>query len=119
MGDVSINSQIRNFDAEVLKPEIVIESGEWYNADYVQESVDALTSALGDRQYAFVNVRPDTNRNREAKTVDIVFNIDETPRVFVERIDVNGNIRTLDKVVRREFELVEGDPFNKSRLSKV
>ena len=118
VADVSINSQLRNFDAEVLRPEINLESGEWYNADYVQESVDALTNALGDRQYAFVDVRPDVQRNREDQTVNIVFNIDETPRVFVERIDVNGNVRTLDKVVRREFELVEGDPFNKSKLAK-
>lgn len=118
VGNVALNSQLRNFDAEVLKPEIIVESGDWYNADYVQESVDTLTDALGDLQYAFVNVRPDIDRNREAKTVDITFNIDETPRVFVERIDVNGNVRTLDKVVRREFELVEGDPFNKSKLAK-
>ena len=118
VGEVAINSQLRNFDAEVLRPEINIKTGEWYNADYVQESIDALTDALGDRQYAFVNVRPDVQRNREERIVNLVFNIDETPRVFVERIDVNGNVRTLDKVVRREFELVEGDPFNKSKLAK-
>lgn len=118
VGEVSLNSQLRNFDASVLEPEVNIETGEWYNADYVQESVDALTDALGDLQYAFVNVRPDVQRNRENKTVDIVFNIDETPRVFVERIDVNGNLRTLDKVVRREFEVVEGDPFNRSKLAR-
>ncbi|MCB9983063.1 MAG: outer membrane protein assembly factor BamA [Rhodospirillales bacterium] len=118
VGEVSINSHLSNFDASVLRPEINIESGEWYNADYVRESIDNLTNALGDRQYAFVNVHPDVNRNREERIVDLVFNIDETPRVFVERIDVNGNVRTLDKVVRREFELVEGDPFNKSKLAK-
>ena len=118
VGNISINSQLRNFDASVLEPDINIETGEWYNADYVQESVDALTNSLGDLQYAFVNVRPGIERNREEKTVDITFNIDETPRVFVERIDINGNLRTLDKVVRRELELVEGDPFNKSKLAK-
>ena len=118
VGDVNINSQITNFDASVLRPEINIESGEWYNADYVQESVDALTNALGDLQYAFVNVRPAVDRNRDENVVDLTFNIDETPRVFVERIDVNGNVRTLDKVVRREFEIVEGDPFNKTKLAK-
>ncbi|MCB1721846.1 MAG: outer membrane protein assembly factor BamA [Alphaproteobacteria bacterium] len=118
VGEVSINSQLRNFEPSVLRPEINIKTGEWYNADYVQESIDNLTNALGDRQYAFVNVRPDVQRNREENTVDLVFNIDETPRVFVERIEVNGNMRTLDKVVRREFELVEGYPFNKSKLAK-
>jgi outer membrane protein insertion porin family len=118
VGKISIKSSIRNFDAQVLRPQINIAEGEWYNADRIQESVDHLTNALGDRQYAFVNIRPDMNRDREKRTVDIVFNIEETPRVFVERIDVNGNVRTLDKVIRREFELSEGDPFNKTKLAK-
>ncbi|MEO5365330.1 MAG: outer membrane protein assembly factor BamA [Magnetococcus sp. WYHC-3] len=118
VGKIAINSQIPNFDANVLTPEISFESGDWYNADLVQESVDKLTDKLGDMQYAFVEVEPGVNRNREDKIVDLSFNIAETPRVFVERIDVNGNVRTLDKVVRREIELVEGDPFNKSKLAK-
>lgn len=117
-GKISIVSNLRNFDSSVLRPELSVAQGGWYDADMVQESVDKITSALGDRQYAFVNVRPDVVRNREAKTVDVTFNIDETPRVFVERIDVKGNVRTLDKVIRREFELAEGDPFNKSKLAK-
>lgn len=118
VGKIAINSSIRNFDAQVLKPDINFAEGDWYDADRVQESIDKLTSALGDRQYAFVNIRPDVNRSRETKTIDITFNIEETPRVFVERIDVSGNVRTLDKVIRREFELAEGDPFNKSKLAK-
>lgn len=118
VGSVNINSQLRNFDASVLEPVINIEEGEWYNADYVQENVDALTDKLGDLQYAFVNVSPDIERNTEAATVDITFNVDESPRVFVERINVSGNVRTLDKVIRREFLLVEGDPFNKSKLAR-
>jgi len=118
VGKVSLNSDLRNFDAEALRGDVNVSEGEWYNADYVTESVDSLTDALGDRQYAFAEVRPDINRNRDAKTVDVTFNIGESPRVFVERINVNGNLRTLDKVVRREFLLVEGDPFNKSKLAR-
>ena len=117
-GNISISSQLRNFDSAVLNPTIEIATGDWYDADLVQETVDKLTDALGDLQYAFVTVRPDINRNRETRTIDISFNISETPRVFVERIDVKGNVRTLDKVVRREMLLVEGDPFNKSKLSR-
>ncbi len=118
VGDIKVNSNLRNFDASVLNPEISFATGDWYNADRVQEVVDRLTDALGDLQYAFVNVRPDISRNRESKTVDITFDISESPRVFVERINVNGNVRTLDKVIRREFLLVEGDPFNKSKLAR-
>ncbi|MGB0720397.1 MAG: outer membrane protein assembly factor BamA, partial [Bdellovibrionales bacterium] len=118
VGAVDLQSDLRNFDAEVLRPEINVASGEWYNADLVQESVDALTDALGDRQYAFVNVKPDIKRNRENATVDVMFQINESPRVFVEGINVNGNVRTMDKVIRREFLLVEGDPYNKSKLAR-
>lgn len=118
IGDVTIRSQLRNFDASVLRPSITIKKGEWYNADEVQVSVDNLTDRLGDLQYAFVNVRPDIARNREQQTVDIVFEINETPRVFVERIDIRGNVRTLDKVIRREIKMVEGDPFNRSKLAR-
>ena len=117
-GDVSISSQLRDFDASVLNGQVEITKGDWYDADRVQETVDKLTDALGDLQYAFVSIKPETKRNRESKTVDVVFQISETPRVFVERIDVNGNVRTLDKVIRREMLLVEGDPFNKSKLAR-
>ncbi|MFK7839653.1 MAG: outer membrane protein assembly factor BamA [Bdellovibrionales bacterium] len=118
VGNVGLATELRNFDPETLRDRVNIEEGEWYNADYVTESVDRLTDALGDLQYAFADVRPDINRNRDAKTVDVLFNISESPRVFVERINVNGNLRTLDKVVRREFLIVEGDPFNKSKLAR-
>jgi outer membrane protein insertion porin family len=118
ISDVNIDSRLRNFDASVLNEHIVVQKGDWYNSDYVQESVDAITDALGDLQYAFVSVKPNINRNREEKTLGVVFEINETPRIFVERINVNGNVRTLDKVIRREFLLSEGDPFNRSKLAR-
>jgi len=118
VGEIAINSAIRNFDASALTSSVTIKKGEWYNADEVKRTIDEMTDALGDLQYAFVEVRPEINRNRDAQTVDIAFNISETPPVFVERINVSGNSRTLDKVVRRELLLVEGDPFNKSKLAR-
>ncbi len=118
VGDITIKSELRNFDASVLKQRVTIKQGDWYDADEVQVTIDHITDALGDLQYAFVTVRPDIQRNRDEQIVDIVFQINEAPRVFVERIDVRGNVRTLDKVVRREMELVEGDPFNRSKISK-
>lgn len=118
VGEISIRSDLRNFDAETLRAQLTFAKGNWYNANDVQKTVDKMTDALGDLQFAFVNVRPDVRRNREAQTVDIEFQINETPRVFVERIDINGNVRTLDKVIRREFELVEGDPYSRSKLAK-
>lgn len=118
IGKVNITSALRDFDPKVLNEKLSVKAGDWYNANLVQESIDHMTDALGDMQYAFVNIQPDINRNREAKAVDVTFNISETPRVFVERININGNVRTLDKVIRREMLLSEGDPFNKSKLGR-
>jgi len=77
-----------------------------------------LTDALGNRGYAFVEVKPEVTRNRDERTIDIVFNVREGPQVYVERIDINGNVRTLDKVIRREFRLVEGDAFNTGKMQR-
>ena len=118
IGKASIQSALRDFDASVLNSEIKLEEGDWYNAEKVKKSVENMTGTLGDLQYAFVDIRPEIHRDHVQKTIDIVFYINETPRVFVERINVNGNIRTLDKVVRREMTLVEGDPFNRSKIAK-
>ena len=113
-----INSSIRNFDSNVLDSSIVIRNNKWYDSEDVKNSVQKMTDQLGDLQYAFVDVRPDIIKDRESKTLSVVFTIKETPRVFVERVNVNGNIRTLDKVIRREMEIVEADPFNRSKLAK-
>ncbi len=118
VNDIRVNSQIRNLDPSSLTDQVSFKVTDWYNAEEVKNSVDLMTKKLGDMQYAFVTVVPDVVRNRDQKTVDIVFNINESPRVFVERVDINGNVRTLDKVVRRQVELVEGDPFNRTKLAK-
>ena len=97
---------------------LTVRPDEWYNAEAVERSIAVLTDALGNRGYAFVEIRPEITRNRDAHTVDIVFRVQEGPRVYVERIDITGNIRTLDKVIRREFRLVEGDPFNTTRMQR-
>jgi outer membrane protein insertion porin family len=114
--EIRINSELRNFNAEVLRPEITISPGDWYDVGEIQTSVNNMVDKLGDFQYAFVSVRPDVNRNRTENTIDIVFNISESPRVFVEKINIHGNVRTMDEVIRREMELLEGDPFIRSRL---
>ena len=115
---IEINSRIRDFDASVLEESVTFEEGDWYNVEKVQESVDAITEKLGDLQYAFVKVSPRIDKNSEKNTIDITFVINESPRVFVERIDIEGNLRTEDRVIRREIEIVEGDPFVRSKLNK-
>lgn len=118
VGDVRINSQIRNLDPASLKDQISLVVSDWYDANEVKNTVDQMTKKLGDMQYAFVTVVPDVVRNKEKGTIDVVFNINESPRVFVERVNINGNSRTLDSVIRREMDLVEGDPFSRTKLAK-
>ncbi len=117
-GDVDVLSRIKDVDPAKVKHLVEFVSGDWYSSRKIEETVRKLTEASGDFGYAFVEVRPQIRRNREANTIDIVFEIQEGPRVFVERIDIRGNSRTLDKVIRREFRLVEGDAFNSARLRR-
>ncbi len=115
--EISFDSRLRNFNPEVLRPQITFSSGDWYDATAIKTSIDNLVAELGDLQYAFVNVQPRVDRDRENNSVDIVFEINESPRVYVEQINIHGNVRTMDKVIRREIELVEGDPFIRSKLA--
>lgn len=118
VANVSLNSHIDDLDVTALDGSYAIEPGQWYSAKEIQDAVGTITDALGDLQYAFVNVYPKIDRNREAATLDVVFQIDEAPRAFIEAINIHGNVRTLDRVIRRELLLVEGDPFNKSKLAR-
>ncbi|HYD64664.1 outer membrane protein assembly factor BamA [Azospirillum sp.] len=117
-GKIDINSNLKALDPQALRGVLLTREGEWYNAQEVEDTITKLTNAVGDLQYAFVDVRPRINRDREKRIIDITYEIAEGPRVFVERIDVNGNVRTLDKVIRRELLLAEGDPFNTSKLRR-
>ncbi len=115
-GDIEVSSQLRDLKQEDLEAHLKVAKGRWYNADLVDGSVTALTDFAGSAGYAFAEVRPRVKRDRAAKTVSIVFEVQEGPRVYVERINIVGNVRTVDKVIRRELALVEGDAFNTSKM---
>lgn len=117
-GKIDIKSNLKALDPETLKGVLTSSEGDWYNAQSVEDTITKLTAAVGDLQYAFVDIRPRITRNRDNLTIDVTYEINEGPRVFVERIDVNGNIRTLDKVIRREVLVAEGDPFNATKLRR-
>lgn len=118
VGNVKVAADLRDFDENTLLPDLTFAPGDWYDAEQVQGTIDNFTKSLAAMNFDFIAVRPDIQRNRDKLTVDISFQISETPKVFVERIDINGNSRTMDKVIRREVEMVEGDPFNKEKLAK-
>ncbi len=112
-GKVEIDTKLKDIQLGDLQQLIRFEPGEQYNAEMIDKSVDALTLAAGTKGYAFVDIRPRVRRNKDDRTVDVVFKIEEGPRVYIERINIVGNTRTLDKVIRREIRLVEGDAFNR------
>ncbi|HEY0414541.1 MAG TPA: outer membrane protein assembly factor BamA [Allosphingosinicella sp.] len=117
-GDVKVESQIRDFKGEALSRMLPMKAGDWYNAKQVEDTITALNESAGLFGYAFADVQPDYTRDKDKRTMSVVFNVAETPRVYVERIDINGNTSTRDKVVRREFRLAEGDPFNSVRVKR-
>ncbi len=118
VGSVSVESRLRNLDGAVLLPQVEVEKGEIYDGEAVERSVTALQDAAQARGYNFVLVRPRIARDKEKHTVDLVFDVTEGPRVYVERIDIEGNTRTKDKVVRRELQLAEGDAFNAAAIRR-
>jgi outer membrane protein insertion porin family len=118
VSDISITSNLRGFDGSALREDVTFVPGQWYDSVAVESSVEAMSARLGDLQYAFVDIDPVLNRNSAEKSLSVDFVIGESPRVFIERVDIHGNLRTIDKVIRRELMFVEGDPFSKSKLAK-
>ncbi|GAB4574706.1 MAG: outer membrane protein assembly factor BamA [Rhodothalassiaceae bacterium] len=117
-GKVEIESEIRDIDKDVFSVFLGMREGQLYNLDKITDTVERLTNAAGVLGYAFVTVRPMPRKDRATRTLDITFRILDAPRVYVERIDVHGNVRTRDEVIRREFRLVEGDAFNLSKQER-
>lgn len=111
-GDVDVESELRDFQPEMLKSLLPMKTGDWYDAKQVEDTVESLSETAGLFGYAFADINPEFRRDPETRTMAITFNVAESPRTYVERIDVNGNTLTHDKVVRREFRLNEGDAFN-------
>jgi len=118
VGKVDLISRVRNLDAEALRPALTLREGAWYAADDVESTIQAVRAAAQNAGFVFAEVRSQVQRNTEQRTVDLTFEIVEGPRVFVERIDIVGNIRTQDKVIRREMRLAEGDAFSAARIAR-
>nr|WP_142847130.1 outer membrane protein assembly factor BamA [Telmatospirillum sp. J64-1] len=118
VGDVQVDAQLRDLDSATLEPLVLTQTGDWYNADRVENTIQALTDAAASRGYAFAEVRPRLERQQDERVINLVYEILEGPRVYVDRIDIQGNVRTLDRVIRREMQLVEGDAFNAAKLRR-
>jgi outer membrane protein insertion porin family len=112
-GKVTVETELKKLDGNVLEQLLPIRAGEIYQDEKIEQATDALTFAAGAAGFAFVDVRPRYVPNRETRTVDLVFQVREGPRVYVDRIDIVGNNRTLDSVIRRELNVAEGDAYNR------
>mgnify|MGYP003115703971 FL=1 len=115
-GAIDVKSEIKDISPEALFEQVTTIEGETYNADKIEDTIQKITFELGKLGYAFVNVRPRIDRDRENLTIAVTYEVNKGPRVHVERINITGNVRTLDYVIRREMKLAEGDAFNTALL---
>jgi outer membrane protein insertion porin family len=119
VASVDFQSSIATLDPNALRSFSRVSVGSLYNAEALEKSVEEMQIEASRRGYAFAIVRPRGERNFEAHTVSIVFAVDEGPRTYIERINIRGNTRTRDYVIRREFDLSEGDAYNRALVDRA
>jgi outer membrane protein insertion porin family len=118
-GKVDIQSNVRAVDAEALRSRLKTSPGAVYNAEAVEKTVEAMAIEVARRGYPFALIRPRGERDPATKTINLVYVIDDGPRLYIERINIRGNTRTRDYVIRREFDLAEGDAYNRALIDRA
>jgi outer membrane protein insertion porin family len=119
VGSVDIVSSVRGLDRQLLWWKLRVSPGEVYNAENVEKTVEDMTIEAARQGFAFATVRPRASRDNQTRTVNIAFLVDEGARVYIERINIRGNTRTRDYVIRREFDVAEGDPYNRALVNRA
>ena len=118
-GDIEVQTSLVNIDPQRLERVVQTREGRVYNAGRVERSIEDMVIAVAEDGYAFAQIRPRGDRDFENKTINVTYYVDEGPRVFVERIEIRGNTKTREYVIRREFDFAEGDAFNRVLLDKA
>jgi len=118
-GDINVVSNVPGVDTEKLHRLLVARSGARFDGNALDKTSEVLAIELAKLGYPFAQALPRTTRNAEAKRIDIAFTIDQGPRTYVERIEIHGNTRTRGYVIRREFDIGEGDPYNKTLIDRA
>lgn len=118
-GEVDVQTSLKGVDIGALKNAIGTKSGSTYSVDDVEATMEALTAVANRSGYPFAQVRPRATRDYAGHTIGLTYYVEEGPRVYVERINVRGNDRTRDYVIRREFDMSEGDAYSKLLVSKA
>jgi outer membrane protein insertion porin family len=119
VGTIDVVSNVHTIDPQSLRGRIKLSPGNVYNADLVQKSVEAMTIEAAQRGYAFATVHPRGDRNFEKRIINLAFVVEEGTRAYIERIDIHGNTRTRDYVIRREFDITEGDAYNRALIDRA
>ena len=118
-GTVDVQSTIRPLDPALLRPRLRTYPGDVYNAEAVEKTVEDMTIEAAKNGFAFATVRPSATRDYQTRTVNLVFRVDEGQRAYIERINIRGNTRTRDYVIRREFDIGEGDAYNRALVNRA
>jgi outer membrane protein insertion porin family len=118
-GAVEVESAVRAIDTQTLRSRLRMSPGEVYNAEAVEKTVEEMTIEAAKRGYAFASVRPRGDRDAERHLINLVFVVEEGSRAYIERINIRGNSRTRDYVIRREFDLGEGDAYNRALVDRA
>ncbi len=118
-GSVEVESAVRSINPLLLRPKLRAYPGDVYNAEAVEKTIEDMTIEAARNGYAFASVRPRASRDFQRRTVNIVFVVEEGQRAYIERINVRGNTRTRDYVIRREFDLAEGDAYNRALVNRA
>lgn len=119
VASVGFESSIPSLNADALRSYSRVSQGSIYNAEALEKSIEEMTIQASRMGYPFATVRPRGERNYQTHTVTLAFVIEEGPRVYIERINVRGNIRTRDYVIRREFDIAEGDAYNRALVDRA
>jgi outer membrane protein insertion porin family len=118
-GDINIVCNVPGLDGERLRPLLVTRSGAVFNGNALDKTSEILATELAKLGYPFAQALPRTTRDGAAQRIDVAFTIDQGPRTYVERIEIHGNTRTRDYVIRREFDITEGDAYNKTLIDRA
>lgn len=117
-GKVDVDLQVPKIDVEALREYVLVREGDWYNTKDMDKTIKGMTEYLGSHGYAFVDIKPNVNQNREDKKIDITFEVMEGPKSYIDRIIITGNVRTNEDVIRRELLVYEGDAYNSYNIKR-
>ena len=119
IGSVEVHSTVPALDPALVRPRLRMGAGDVYNAEAVEKSVEDMTIEAARQGFAFASVRPGADRNFQARTINLIFTVEEGQHTYIERINLRGNTKTRDYVIRREFDVAEGDAYNRALISRA